>query len=103
MYFVAHYLQSCEVLFYSNFTEHLIKLDSNEYLIIRTIYRSPSSNNFTSTSYLCDLMKLVYDTKPAYVLIAGDFNYLGINWNGDYLYANSSCEQLFGDGIYQYS
>ena len=51
------------------------------------------------TSGLCDLIKLVCDTKPAYLLIAGDFNCHGISWNCDCFLANNSYEQLFVDSI----
>lgn len=96
--FVADYLQSSEILFDPNFTKYLwvkIKLDSNEYLIIGTIYTVVPHLIILD---LCDLMKLVCDTKPAHLLIIGYFKYPSINWNGDYY------EQLFAvNGIHQCS
>ena len=80
--YVANYLCPSEIYFNSNTNEYLwIKLKlSTEYLITGTVYHSPSVNISNSTSELCDLISKVNDTKPAYLLIIGDFNYPEIQW-----------------------
>jgi len=72
---VANHLCSSEIHFDLNMNEHLwVKLKlSTDYLIVGSVYRSPSVNSNNSTTELCDLSSKVINTKPAYLLIIGDF------------------------------
>ena len=100
--YVADYLHPTQVTYHSNFKEHLwtsISLDNTENLLIGNIYRSPSSDKFTSTNELCDLINCVNNTKPSYLLIVGDFNYPNIDWHRGCLTKVDHSEQLFFDTI----
>jgi len=75
--YIANDLQPSEIHFNTIFEEHIwvkVKLMSNDWLLVGNIYRSPSSNNSTSTSNLCDLIDLVCSTKQSFLLLTGDFN-----------------------------
>ena len=101
--YVANYLCPSEIVFEQTTIEHLwfkLKL-SSEYLTIGTIYCSPSVNISDRTTELCDLVsKVCRDTKPTYLLIMGDFNYPGIQWNSDPILVSNSYEQSFVDTIH---
>ena len=100
--YVADYLHPTQVTYHSVFKEHLwtsISLDNTENLLIGNIYRSPSSDKFTSTNELCGLINCVNNTKPSYLLIVGDFNYPNIDWHRGCLAKVDHSEQLFFDTI----
>ena len=99
---MADYLHPTQVTYHSVFKEHLwtsISLDNTENLLIGNIYRSPSSDKFTSTNELCDLINCVNNTKPSYLLIVGDFNYPNIDWHRACLAKVDHSKQLFFDTI----
>jgi len=83
--------------------EHLwVKLKlSRDYLIIGSVYRSPSENISNSTTELCDLISKVSNTKPTYLVIIGDFNYPRIQWFSNPILVSNCHEQLFVDTIHQ--
>ena len=100
--YVADYLQPTQVTYHSTFKEHLwtsISLNNKDNLLIGNIYRSPSSDKFTSTKELCELINCVNNTKPSHLLIVGDFNYPNIDWNRGCLTREDYSEQFFFDTI----
>lgn len=102
--YIADDIQPSEIHFNTSFEEHMwakVKLMSNDWLLIGNIYRSPSSDNGTSTSNLCDLIDLVCSTKPSFLLLTGDFNYPGIDWTQSFPLASNHFEQMFIDTIQQ--
>ena len=68
--FPVHFI---ETLFLS------IRLKGNDTLTLGCVYRSPNSCPYASTAELCNLMKLA-SGESSHMLIAGDFNYPGIDW-----------------------
>ena len=68
-------------------------------MLVGNIYHSPSLDKLYSTSELCDLITSVNNTKPAYLLIVGDFNYSNIDWKNDCVNRSDQSEQLFFDTI----
>ena len=98
--YVADRLVSTQVSFSSHFSEHLwvkIKLMNSDYLLVGVIYRSPSTDAVNSTSKLCQLLTKVIQSHPPFLMIAGDFNYLGIDWFCDHFLGNEY--QQFYDTI----
>ena len=90
------------IIYNSTFKEHLwtsISLNNKGNLLIGNIYRSPSSDKFTSTNELCEVINCVNNTKPSYLLIVGDFNYPSIDWNRGCLTREDYSEQFFFDTI----
>ena len=78
-----------------------VKLTSSDWLLVDNIYHSPSSDNNTSTSNVCDLVGLVWSTKPSFLLVTGDFNYPVIDWIQTFPLASNYFEQMFVDTIEQ--
>ena len=56
-----------------------IKLQGSDNLLVGNIYRSPSSTT-DNNLLLNDLMSAAVDLKSTHLLVAGDFNYGGLNW-----------------------
>ena len=75
-----------------------IELLNYSYLLIGTIYRSPSTDPNVSISKLCCVFKEVLESRPPYLLIAGDFNLPGIDWSDDN-FSGNSYEQEFYDTV----
>lgn len=68
-----------------NFEEHCwceIKLRDNDRLLVGCIYRSPNSDSINNEKILNDLNNTA-TLKYSHLLICGDFNHPGINWDGD--------------------
>ena len=96
--YVVERLHPLQVSYQSGLNEHLwinISLDSNENLLVGSIYRSPSSDKSASTNDLCDLLNQVCSTMPSYLLVIGDFNYPNIDWINGCLTKTDHNEQLF--------
>ena len=84
---------------YSNFEEQVwikLFLRGSDSLLIGCMYRSPSSDEYTSTLSLCNLLSSIRGY--THVLICGDFNYPNINWST--LSCNTSHSQMFLDTIH---
>ena len=62
------------------------------------MYRSPSTDPNFSISSLCHVLREVIESRPPYVLIAGDFNLPGIDWS-DENFSGNSYEQEFYDTV----
>jgi len=81
--FVSHKLSTTEVNFdQNNFKDHLwikIHLKGIDVLLIGCIYRSPYGDIVNSTTSICDLLRSI--NGYSYLLICGDFNYSGIDWD----------------------
>ena len=81
--FVSHKLSASEVNFAQNdFKDHLwikIHLKRSDALIIGCVYRSPSSDITNSTISMCNLLRSI--NGYSHLLICGDFNYSGIDWD----------------------
>ena len=60
-----------------------VQLAGTDQLLIGCVYRSPSVNEDSITK-LGDLLKHVADTSPSHLLVAGDFNVPGIDWENYY-------------------
>ena len=75
-----------------------IELFNQCYLLVGTIYGSPSTDPNVSISRLCDVLREVMESNPSYLLIAGDFNLPGIDW-GDENFSGNSYEQEFYDTV----
>ena len=96
--YVADYLQPTQVTFYSTYKEHLwtsISLNNKDNLLIGNIYRSPSSDKFTSTKELYEHINYVNNIKPFYLLIVGDFNYPNIDWNRGCLTRETTVNSIY--------
>ena len=75
-------VQSVEVLNNFKFEESIwlrIHLKGNDSLLVGCIYRSPSSSK-ENNAKLNDLLRHALTLKDSHVLITGDFNYGGLNW-----------------------
>lgn len=66
-----------------------MELLNYNYVLIGTIYHSPTTNPNVSISKLCCILKEVIESRPPYLLIAGDFNLPGSDWSDDNFSGNS--------------
>ena len=85
----------------SNFEEQIwikLFLKGSDSLLIGCMYRSPSSDKYTSTLALCNLLSSIHGY--FHVLICGDFNYPNINWST--LSCNTTYSQMFLDTIHDH-
>ena len=85
----------------SNFEEQVwikLFLKGSDSLLIGCMYRSPSSDKYTSTLALCNLLSSIHGY--SHVLICGDFNYPNINWST--LSCNTTYSQMFLDTIHDH-
>ena len=74
--------RECTNLNNSNFSEScwcVLKLDSNEQMLIGAIYRSPNSN-VANSRQLIEFINTAVGLKYDYTVLVGDFNYPNINW-----------------------
>ena len=95
--YIADSINSKEVSFSSELSEQLqvkVELLNNSDLLVGTIYRSPSINPNDSIAELYYTLKQVLETRPPYLLVAGDFNLPGIDWSSE-KFSGNSCEQEF--------
>ena len=100
--FVSRKLSASEVNFaQNNFKDHLwikIHLKRSDVLIIGCVYRSPSGDITNSTTSICNLLRSI--NGYSHLLICGDFNYSGIDWdNLSLLPASPPIVQEFIDTI----
>ena len=80
--FVSNKLSVREYKTQTAFFEQLwlqVKLEGGDSLMLGCIYRSPSTG-LEETKLLCSLLEEVSDTRPTHLLITGDFNFGGIDW-----------------------
>ena len=92
--YIADSINSKEVSFSLELSEQLwvkVELLNNSYLLVGTIYRSPYINPNDSIAELCYTLKQVLETRPPYLLVAGDFNLPGIDWSSEKFSGNSYC------------
>ena len=71
-----------EISLDSDYQESLwieVQLTGNDKLLIGCVYRSDSGTN-DNNDKLLDLINKMTNTKHSHILIMGDFNYKGINW-----------------------
>ena len=98
--YVSEKLSCYQVYFdISNFEEQVwikLFLRGSDSLLIGYMYRTPSSDKYTSTCALCNLLSSIHGY--THVLICGGFNYPNINWST--LSCNTSHSQMFLDTIY---
>ena len=81
--YVRKSLKAWEIPVKSNFEEYLsinIELNNKEKLTICAIYRSPNSSPDNNQN-LIELFRVLEKENKTSLLIIGDFNYPGINWN----------------------
>jgi len=69
---------------------------NSDYLLVGAIYRSPSSDAINSIFKVCQLLNEVIQSHPPFLMIAGDFNYPGIDWF-DNQFSGNEYEQQFYD------
>ena len=75
-----------------------IHLKRSDVLIIGCVYRSPSGDIIHGTTSMCNLLKSI--NGYSHLLVCGDFNYSGINWDNLSLLSSSPpIIQLFIDTI----
>ena len=58
-----------------------VPLSGSDSLLLGALYRSPSSCLKASTSEICNLMQQISESASTHILLSGDFNYPGINWD----------------------
>ena len=67
------------------FDEHCwceVRLENEDRLLVGCIYRSPNSNNSNNFNMIQDFIK-ISQKSYSHILICGDFNYPGINWEDE--------------------
>ena len=104
---IAIYVKDCiqanEIFLTAPTIEHLwlsINLKGNDKLIFGCIYRSPSLNLASSTEDLSDLLRRATNTPHSHIVITGDFNYKGIDWdNWSPIDSPNSPSKAFIEGI----
>ena len=77
-------LHAVQVLYQTSHKDAVVckvKLLNTDELIIATMYRSPS-NTREENVQVNKLLTELADQKPSHLLIVGDFNYPGIDWEG---------------------
>lgn len=73
-----------------------MRLKGNDSLTLGGIYRSPTPNrDGSSTDIITELLGKVTDSNPSHLIILGDFNYPGINWES--WTSHHAHEQMFID------
>ena len=94
---------SVDFLISFNFEESLwvrIKLKGCDTLLVGNIYRSPSST-YENNLKLNELLRKAMELKDSHILLMGDFNYGGLNW--EFLQSSEHLEHsstLFMEKIY---
>lgn len=84
-------LKSNEIQIDANYSDHLwieIKLKGNDRLLCGCIYRSPTKDRASTvhtTAKVCDILKKAAQRNTSHVVICGDFNYPGIDWENEFI------------------
>ena len=77
-----------EVQLKSIYDDHVwveIRLMNGDSLLCGCIYRSPAKDRTESTKNVCDIISEAVHRNNSHLLICGDFNYPGIDWECDYV------------------
>lgn len=75
----------------------MVNLKNNDVLLVGVVYRSPSSTD-GQNSQLIQMLTEMVQRKPSHLLIMGDFNLPGIDWEQQAT-GGSQLEQMFLEGF----
>ena len=90
-----------EVSDFNGFTEQLwvrVTLKNNSFALVGNIYRSPSSGK-ESIAQVVELLQAVGSTNPPYLVVCGDFNMPGIDWENERIFDGSPGSVQFLEGV----
>ena len=87
--YAKDHVNAREVSFNYVFKDHVsveIGLTEQESLLCGCLYRSPNKDKtatLESTRYVCDIISIAVERNNTHLLITGEFNYRGIDWDNE--------------------